>query len=85
MLEIKPSDELSHKNLGSVLLQKGRLDEALFHFQEAPNIRPDDGDARRSFEAVRALQNRIHTETPLHEAEAPLLESRSPATTSIRP
>lgn len=37
---------LAHYNLGIVLAQRGRLEQALIHYQEAIRIRPDYPDAR---------------------------------------
>jgi tetratricopeptide (TPR) repeat protein len=38
----------AHFNLANVLWQEGRLDEAIRHYQNAVQLRPDDADARNS-------------------------------------
>jgi tetratricopeptide (TPR) repeat protein len=39
------SNAIAHNNLGNALLQKGRVDEAITHFQEVLRIKPDDAKA----------------------------------------
>jgi len=34
---------LAHTNLGVALAEKGELDQAVFHYQTALQIQPDDG------------------------------------------
>ena len=38
----------AHTNLGAVLLQKGRSEEAIAHFAEAVRLRPEWGKARKT-------------------------------------
>jgi tetratricopeptide (TPR) repeat protein len=40
-IEIKPTIESAHNNLGNALMQKGRLDEAITQYQAALQIKPD--------------------------------------------
>jgi len=42
----------AHNNLGNMLLQKGRLDEAMAHFQKALESLPDFADARSNLGAA---------------------------------
>jgi tetratricopeptide (TPR) repeat protein len=55
-LKVRPDDPEAHYNLGAALYQKGRITEAIGHFQKALEVRPDYADARRSLDAVRAQQ-----------------------------
>jgi len=43
---------VTHYNLGNALFKKGRLDEAIPHYEKALQLRPDDPDARCSLGAV---------------------------------
>jgi protein O-mannosyl-transferase len=45
-IERNPKAWMAHNNLGTVLLQKGQLDEAIVHFRKALEIAPDHADAR---------------------------------------
>jgi protein O-mannosyl-transferase len=45
-IERNPTAWMAHNNLGTVLLQKGQLDEAIVHFRRALEIAPDHADAR---------------------------------------
>jgi tetratricopeptide (TPR) repeat protein len=40
-LEIQPQYAEAHNNLGNVLRQKGRVDEAIIQYQKAVEIEPD--------------------------------------------
>jgi tetratricopeptide (TPR) repeat protein len=40
-----PTAWMAHNNLGAVLLQKGQLDDAIQHFQQAIGIKPDEAGA----------------------------------------
>ena len=44
-LQIKPDNTEAHNSLGTALLQKGRVDEAIAHFQMALQIKPDYAEA----------------------------------------
>jgi len=41
MLEIVPDAPIPHNNLASILEKKGRLDDALFHYLKAANLKPE--------------------------------------------
>ena len=45
-LELKPVYAQAHCNLGRVLLEAGRLDEAIAHLQKALEIQPDNAMVR---------------------------------------
>jgi Tfp pilus assembly protein PilF len=47
-----PDAWMAHNNLGSVLLQNGRTDEAITHFQRALQIRPEDAAAHNNLGAI---------------------------------
>ena len=56
MLRLQPNYPEAHNNLGTVLYQQGRTDEAISHFQEALRLKPDYADARRNLEVVLATK-----------------------------
>ena len=45
-IERNPKAWMAHNNLGTVLLQKGKVDEAIAHFQKAFEIKADNLEAR---------------------------------------
>jgi tetratricopeptide (TPR) repeat protein len=45
VLQLKPNDAQSHYNLGNILLQNGRWDEAIEHYQHALQFDPDYAQA----------------------------------------
>jgi tetratricopeptide (TPR) repeat protein len=45
-IERNPQAWMAHNNLGTVLLQKGQVDEAIVHFQKAFEIKADNLEAR---------------------------------------
>jgi Tfp pilus assembly protein PilF len=47
-VQLQPDDEAAHKNLGSALLQKGQVDEAMGHFQKALEMQPTDSGAENN-------------------------------------
>jgi tetratricopeptide (TPR) repeat protein len=48
-LAVTSNNQVAHNNLGNALMQKkGRLDEAIVHFQKALEIRPDYPDANNN-------------------------------------
>ena len=44
-MRLKPGVPSVHKNLGVLLADKGRLDEAVAHLRQALELRPVDADA----------------------------------------
>jgi tetratricopeptide (TPR) repeat protein len=48
-----PDSWLAHNNLGTILRQKGRVDEAISHYQQALQIRPDNESVH--FNLAKAL------------------------------
>ena len=59
MLDFRPDDPEGHNNLGFALLQKGRLDEAITHFQKLAQLRPDDADAHNSLGYALIQKGRV--------------------------
>jgi|GEM_PF-2746413 len=53
-LEINPNYADAHHSLGVVLATRGRVDEAIAHFQKALEINPDDVKIRRNLEVARS-------------------------------
>jgi Flp pilus assembly protein TadD len=45
-IERNPKAWMAHNNLGSVLLQKGQVDEAIVHFRKSVEIKADHADAQ---------------------------------------
>lgn len=52
-MEIKPDYAEAHFNLGLLLASRGRVAEAIVHYQKALEIKPDYAQARQNLEAVR--------------------------------
>ena len=48
-VQIKPDYAEAHNNLGYVLLQRGEVDKAIVHFQQALQIKPDNEEAHYNF------------------------------------
>jgi tetratricopeptide (TPR) repeat protein len=78
-----PQAWYAHYNLGHVLLQQGRLDEATRHYEEAVRFRPDFAEAQCSFgiallyadrraEAIQHLEAALRTRPDLAEAQGAL-------------
>ncbi|MBI2190729.1 MAG: tetratricopeptide repeat protein [Planctomycetes bacterium] len=57
-IAVTEGNAVAHMNLGNVLIQKGRIEEALKHHEEAVRIRPDSAGARTNLGAVLALLKR---------------------------
>jgi tetratricopeptide (TPR) repeat protein len=47
-VEVNPEFGDAQNNLGGALMQKGRLDEAIAHFQKAVEVNPEFGDAQNN-------------------------------------
>ena len=58
-LAVTKDNQTAHCNLGSALASKGRLDEAIFHLQEALRLAPDSQEARASLGAALAKNGRL--------------------------
>jgi tetratricopeptide (TPR) repeat protein len=56
ILEGNPSSWLAHDNLGVVLVQRGRLEEAVGHYREAISLNPDYPQAYNNYGNVLAKQ-----------------------------
>jgi Tfp pilus assembly protein PilF len=64
-----PEAWLAHNNLGIVLDEQGRLEEAIVHFSEAVRIKADYADAHNNMGLARAEQGSL-TEAIHHYSEA---------------
>jgi Tetratricopeptide repeat. len=49
----------AHNNLGIALAKRGDTQKALEHFQEALRYNPHSADAKRNYDIVRAMQEKI--------------------------
>jgi tetratricopeptide (TPR) repeat protein len=58
-----PDDEKAHNNLGTLLAQQGRLDEAIEHFSEALRIKPDFVEAHRNLTRARDMARKKSNES----------------------
>ena len=50
---------VAHNNLGNTLVQQGKVNEAITHFQNALQINPDYADARNNLSNA-LIQSRVH-------------------------
>ncbi|MFC1813392.1 tetratricopeptide repeat protein [Thermodesulfobacteriota bacterium] len=60
---------LAHINLGAVLSEQGRLDEAVIHYREALRIKPDNADAHNNL-ALAFSERGNHKEADMHFKKA---------------
>jgi len=56
-LAVTSGNATAHRDLGNVLLKKGQLDDAIFHFQASLKIRPDVSRGRYDRDNARAHHN----------------------------
>ena len=68
-IRLNPESWMAQGNLGNALLQKGRVDEAITHFQKAVEIKADDADAHYNF-GIALLQKGRLDEAITHLQEA---------------
>jgi tetratricopeptide (TPR) repeat protein len=54
-----PAAGLAHNNLGSLLLQKGRVDEAIDQFQQALDLQPNAADVHSNLGGALLQQGRV--------------------------
>ena len=59
VLDCTTHNASAHYNLGVTLMERGRTDEALRHFQEAVNIQPHSADALNNIGIVLAERGRL--------------------------
>ena len=76
-MEIQPDLAEAHNNLGWVLLQTGRVDEAIAQFQTTLKLQPDLAPAHESL-AKALLQQRRASEAVAHYQTALKLEPNDP-------
>jgi Flp pilus assembly protein TadD len=58
-LAIQPDDAATHNNLGNALFQKGRVDEAIAHFQKAIELHPELPNAHNNLGNVLLQKGRV--------------------------
>jgi tetratricopeptide (TPR) repeat protein len=58
-VEKRPSNPRAHNNFGTVLLQAGKVQEAIGHFEQALRIKPDYADAHNNLGAALRRQGRL--------------------------
>jgi tetratricopeptide (TPR) repeat protein len=58
-LRRNPNCSMAHNNLGLVLLQKGKVNEAISHYQEALQIKPDNAEAHFNLGLSFGKQGRL--------------------------
>jgi tetratricopeptide (TPR) repeat protein len=56
-LAVTSGNATAHRDLGNVLLKRGQLDDAIFHFQASLKIRPDVSRGRYDRDNARAHHN----------------------------
>ena len=66
-LKVTQRNYLAHNNLGTALLQDGRIADAMFHFEEAVRIKPDYADAYTNMGvAMMAFQGKPEEAIPYY-------------------
>ncbi len=58
-LEKNPECAVAHNNIGFVLLQAGKVDEALPHFEKAVLLQPDDANAQKNLGSSLLEKGRV--------------------------
>jgi tetratricopeptide (TPR) repeat protein len=58
-LQVTKDNDVAHNNLGSALLQRGLIDEALPHFEIAANLRPGNAVAQDNLARIFRRKGRI--------------------------
>src|SRR6266581_1930100 len=58
-LTVAPSNVIAEDNLGLAMHKSGQLDEAVAHFEKAPQMRPDDDTALLTMGVTRFYQGRV--------------------------
>jgi Tfp pilus assembly protein PilF len=58
-LRLDPNCWMAHNNLGNLLLQRRRMDEAVIHYQKALQIRPDYADAHNDLGIVLMQMGKV--------------------------
>jgi tetratricopeptide (TPR) repeat protein len=54
---LRPDYAKAHKNWGVALAGQGRLDEAIWHFQQAIRLQPNYAEAQKFLAAALAQKN----------------------------
>ena len=65
-LKVTEGNYLVHNNLGTALLQDGRIADAMFHFEEAARIKPDYADAYSNLGLALAFQGKPEEALPYY-------------------
>jgi tetratricopeptide (TPR) repeat protein len=67
-LEVAPDNFLAHTNLGNALDKSGKLDSAVFHYEEAVRLNPSYPEALNNLGTARARKGRFTEAGPLFTA-----------------
>ncbi|MFN8546960.1 MAG: tetratricopeptide repeat protein [Candidatus Eisenbacteria bacterium] len=70
VLEVDPASPSAHNNLGVELATRGRIDDAIAHYQEAIRLKPGYYEVRVNY--ARALEQRGDTQGAIDELETAL-------------
>jgi len=55
-VRLRPDHAEAHNDLGVALIDTGRLEEAIVHFEKALQLAPDFPDARYDLDVARAMR-----------------------------
>ncbi len=58
LLQVDPGDWAAHNDLGSALLEKGRLEDAMGHYNEALRLKPDYPEANNNLAFMLIMKQR---------------------------
>jgi Flp pilus assembly protein TadD len=64
-IDVTERNEMAHYNLGILLMQAGRLDEAIIHFRKALEINPKKISALNNLACVYAQKKQLSDAIPL--------------------
>ena len=69
LTQLAPTNAVAHENLGLLLAQRGRFDEALTHFQQAVALNPNWPDALNALAWVLATHPRVEFRKPVEAVQ----------------